>query len=419
MPKSSASFLKLSSCLVAFALQLPCQAQAPPSSSPATTAGPKGSADSELAELERRLKANPNDFRLHFALARAYETVGMHGLAEQEDELCDRAGPQFHKYVLQLFKENVARRDYATATKFFRYVERRYPNDPSVLLVGAIILDHQGRLAEAQEHLETILKINPAEPGVCTFFGALRLKQGRVDDAGVLFDAELKFRPGFTEAIIGKAKVLEHQGRYRDALTRITDLYRTDPLRRGLADSVAECYTQLNLYDEAATPALCAIAAAQKDQELKKAKKRVISIWPHLSPKTRKQAWMTVMRYLDATKSLAHARHFHFGFGDALLSGNFWEEAQVQFLIGLKLEPNHARAYFHLGEIAQYRQHNLPEAITLYTQALSYTPPEKKFEASFRHMMQTRIERLKTQVQGERKNIAGRMKMIFAGVKEK
>ncbi len=373
------------------------------------------SGSNDLVVLEQLLKDNPNDFRLHFALGRAYESIGMQGLAEQEDEVCDKSGPEFHKYVLTLFKDRVRRRDYASATTLFRYVDRHYPADPSVLLIGAIILDHQGRLAEAEDSLRRILESNPEEPGVYTFYGYLRLREDRLADAENFFNLELKQRPAFEEAAIGKGKVAERQGRYSTALNSLVPYFREDPVRKGMADSVAECLAHTGFWGDAAEPSLFALAAATKDAELKRAKNRVILIWPRLSRAVRERAIHVMDDFFSSRHDIARAKHFHFAFADSLQKCGLWREAKSQFARGLKIDPEHARAYYHLGEIAQFKEHDYPNAALAYLRAFELTPPEDKGEKEFRDQLQHRIHRLARVVNGDRENIAARIKVTVLG----
>lgn len=368
------------------------------------------SSSNEIMELEQLLRRNPDDFRLHFALGRAYESIGLHGFAEQEDEICDKAGPEFHKYVLALFKDRVDHSDYNGATLLFRYVDRHYPADPSVLLVGAVILEHQGRLAEAEDNLNRILKTHPQEPGVFAYFGFLKLKEDRLEDAEHYFDLELKERPASREAAIGKAKVAELQGRNKTALDILAPIYRETPLRRGLADSVANCLVRTNLRADAAAPALFAVAAATREGELRRAKSRVIMIWPQLTVQVRARALKEITTYLERTQDVLHTKHFCFAFGDALLKAEFWQEARVMFVKGLTLDPLHGHAYYHLGEIAQNYEHNYRDANLAYLRALELTPPEDRSEREFRDLVVRRITRLTQVMKTNKKNIAGNIK---------
>lgn len=195
----------------------------------------------DFAGLEELLRRNPSDFRVHFALARAYETKGMYGMADQEDEICEKAGQPFKDFILGLFKERIDVLDYAGATALFRYVEKNFPQDPSVLFVGAMVLDRQGRLAEAIENLNRAIERKPDSVGVFTLLGSMRMRQGQYAEAVKLFDEELNQRGAYTPAIIGKGKASERLGRYTTSLKLLSPLYTADPLRTGLPESIADC----------------------------------------------------------------------------------------------------------------------------------------------------------------------------------
>ena len=371
---------------------------------------------SELEEMEQMLRKHPNDFRVHFALGRAYEAIGMKGLADEEDEICQKAGPAFNQYIFHIFQERVRVLDYQGAMTLFRYVEKYFPSEPTVLLIGSLLLDRQGRLAEAEDNLRKALSLSPHEPGVYTMLGHLRTEQGQYSEAEKYFDQELKRRPAFLDAIIGKGQIARSVGRYNTALKQLAPLYVEMPFRRGIADAVAECLVRTGLLNEAAAPSLVAIAAAAKEGDLKQAKDRVVTLWPELAPSVKAEAIAQVMKSINDRGDLARAKHFHFAFGDALQKAGLWQEAKEQFNYGLALEKNHARAYYHLGEIAQYNEHNFAGAVLNYALALRYTSAENKADQEFRALLQTRVKRLSELLKRDKQDIAERVKQTVLGV---
>lgn len=365
--------------------------------------------DVDFAGLEELLRRNPSDFRIHFALARAYETKGMYGMADQEDEFCEKAGQPFKDFILKLFKERIDVLDYAGATALFRYVEKNFPDDPSVLFVGAMVLDRQGRLAEAIENLNRAIERKPDSVGVFTLLGSMRMRQGQYEEAVKLFDAELSQHGAFNPAIIGKGKASERLGRYTTSLKLLSPIYREDPLRAGLPESIADCLIQTGNWAPSATPALFSIATAPKYGELQHAKKRIGVIWPRISPQERERALQTVVAYLRKENNLPRIRYFYFAFGDALQKSGFWREAKEVFQEGLRYEPDHGRAFLHLGEIAQYNEHDYEGAINNYQKALEYIPANQKVEVETRQMLELRIKRLRDQMNRQaRVDFAGR-----------
>lgn len=365
----------------------------------------------DFAALEELLQRSPNDFRVHFALARAYETKGMFGMADQEDEVCEKAGQPFKDFILTLFKERVAVLDYAGAGSLFRYVAKNFPDDPSVLFVGAIELDRQGRIAEAIENLNRVVKNNPNEIGAFTLLGSMRMRQGQNSEALKLFNEELSQRPAFEPATIGKGKASERLGLYTTSLKVLSPLYQKDPLRNGIAESIADCLIQTGKFVPAATPALFSIATAPKYGELQQAKKRIRVVWPRLTASEREAAVQTVVTYLRKENNLQRICYFYFAFGDALQKAGLWREAKDVFNEGLKYEPDHGRAFLHLGEIAQFNEHDYHSAVVNYERALEHIPQNQKSEEETRQMLAVRIKRLTAQMeQQKRTDFAGRFR---------
>lgn len=306
-----------------------------------------------IDELETALRANPNDYRIHFALGRAYEQLGFHGLADEEDEFCEKQGEPFHSYILGIFREKVRSTDYRSADMLYRYVEKHYPSEPSVLLTKALRLHARGHYPQAEKTMRQLLESRAEyEPGTYTYLGQLFLQKQQYKQAIECFDKELAKRPGFEGAIIGKAKALEAMHHYRKAFSLLVDIYQSNPARLGLADTVANCLVGMGDYKTAIDPALLSVAFATKQPDLDRAKRRVQFLWNYSDPKTQREALFSVGNYLDhSADKIPYAKHFHFAMGSLLKKMGVVMLSQDQFYKGLMLEPGHAKALLYLGDM--------------------------------------------------------------------
>ncbi len=91
-------------------------------------------------------------------------------------------------------------------------------NDPRQTLQVALQLHRQGRLAEAEQAYAAVLAKQPHDVDANHFLGALRLQQGRNDDAIRLIGAALKVNRKSPQALANYGLALERAGRIDEAL---------------------------------------------------------------------------------------------------------------------------------------------------------------------------------------------------------
>ena len=145
--------------------------------------------------------------------------------------------------------------------------------------------------------------------------------------------------------------------------------YLADPYRKNIAGLVSDAFCGLGLYKEALRPAIVSLAVARQEQEMQQAKERIWLIWPRVSASERKSEGEGIASVLDST---VWAARLHFALGDALQKSGFIPEAENQFWRGLKIQPDHDRAYLHLGEIYQNNYHKKTTAVLFYMKYLRY-----------------------------------------------
>ncbi len=106
---------------------------------------------------------------------------------------------------------------------------RARPGDPNVRQLLGMIAGRRHRFEEAIEHFERLVDLVPADPMARCRVGMSAMYAGRFDEADRAFDAALSLRPGFPAAIRGRAELLERRGEPVAALGELASLL-ADPL---------------------------------------------------------------------------------------------------------------------------------------------------------------------------------------------
>ena len=334
------------------------------------------------------LNKNPNDFRLHFLLARAYNAIGMDSLADDEDKIAELAGQKYVAFVRKAYDGKVIAGEFLGATAFEPFVEKYSPNDPYLSLVKSIKLRRAGKISEAEAVLRSTLKRAKQSPadartGLLTSMAALRMEQKQYALAVELFDQELAVNPSYSPALLGKIKALELSGNWGAALRVAIPLYLQNHTQTGLAATVANCLCHTGQYEHAIDPALVSLAMARQEEEMLAAKRRIQLIWSHVPLEHRGKSVMDVSNVFD--KTIWGAR-FHFALGDALQKAGYIEESELQYRLGLRLDPQHASAYLHLAEINKDHYHNPNAAILNYIRYNTLVGGDRKIGTLLRRM---------------------------------
>jgi tetratricopeptide (TPR) repeat protein len=319
--------------------------------------------------IAKELKEKPNDYRLHFEMARAYERLGMNEMAADEDHAAESAGKDFAAFAVEALRRKVLASEWDFAMTYFPFAEKYFPKDASVAIIRAIQLGKRGDYAAEEKILQAVLESGQKELGILTVLGSLKAEHGHYREALALFDRDLAMAPQYEPALLGKATVLAKLGYFKQSLAISIPLYLVNPYRRNLAGLVSDSFCHLEQYKNALRPAAVSLAVAGSDSEMETAKKRIALIWPHVSPEERAVEIAGISAVLDS--AVSWGARMHFALGDALLKAGFVPEAEVEFNHGLKLQPRHGRAFFHLGEIYQNYYHDNRPAIVYYLRYLS------------------------------------------------
>jgi tetratricopeptide (TPR) repeat protein len=192
-------------------------------------------------------------------------------------------------------------------------------------------LSDQGKVEEAIAHYQAALRIKPGYVDALNNLGYELFKQNRVDEAIAHFRAALQTWPDYLPVLNNLSEALLRQGKIEEATPYIDAALKASPDSAVAIHNLGTALALQGRIDEAADRFRAAL---------------------RLSP-----------RYADA----------HYNLGAALAAQGKADEAMVQFTEALKTNPRYAKAHAALGNLL-FRRGQWTEAVPHLTEALRLDP---------------------------------------------
>jgi tetratricopeptide (TPR) repeat protein len=205
-----------------------------------------GRSEDALATARWMVRADPEDLRSYFAVARAHERMEQHAEAERalRDALerhpgslavyaalargrrqrGDRNGeiaiyrevlrlhPHHHSTLMALADAQIGLEDHVGARRTLEEIERRYPDDlRSTVRLGYLDLE-QKRYDAATARFERALAQNPEQHEVSYLLGLVRRRAGSLDAAAASFEAVPPEHERWSDARLQIASIHERRG---------------------------------------------------------------------------------------------------------------------------------------------------------------------------------------------------------------
>jgi Tfp pilus assembly protein PilF len=300
----------------------------------------------DVDQLNKYLKLHPRDAHAHYLLGKIYEHGGLTVLSDEEYHVADHLAPDRPESMLEAFVSKLDANDISGALQDFGYLSEHFPNDPSVLLMWAMIAVGKGQPKQADKFIERALKATPTRFGVASAGGSVRLKQGKPDEALVLAKQDLAKDPDsyLANAVAGQAATRLRL--YDEAARYLRKAFSLRPLEKNNDGAFAKSFIQAGMYGDALAPAMVCMSMCTQADELQYAKQQVQSILEHLSNKVSDNVAQTVDGLLSKS---AYRSRLHLALGDVYDRMGWVDAAVAQYHKGLALDPEAARGYYRLG----------------------------------------------------------------------
>jgi tetratricopeptide (TPR) repeat protein len=229
----------------------------------------------------------------------------------------------------------------AEAIEHYQKVLEINPHSAEAHLNWGILLARQGRTAEAIEHYQKALEIDPDYADADNNLGTVFLNQGRLDEAAEYCHRALEANPSLAEAHNNLGILLAKQGRTAGAIGQFQKAFEIKPDYAEAHYNLANIFTAQGRWDEA-------IGQFQKALEIKpdyaKAHYNLANIF------TTQGRWdEAIEHYQQALKQMPDSIHAHYQLGLALQSRSKFAAAITQFQKVLELDPKHVTARNNLA----------------------------------------------------------------------
>jgi tetratricopeptide (TPR) repeat protein len=221
--------------------------------------------------------------------------------------------------------------DYRSEVIFWQDAVTKYPNGPLAHYNFGVALGRVGRLQEAIEQYQQVLRINPHNSEAHNNWGVILAKMGAEQEALEHYEQALRFDPDNAEAHYNLGIALAGAGSTNDAVRQYEQALRINP------DYVAAHYNLANYL----------LKANRIDDAIR--------------------------HYEDALRFNPDYADAHHNLGNAFLQAGRTQEAIDQYEQALRLDPQIAEAHYNLGVVLE-RVGRIHDATRHYEQALRLKP---------------------------------------------
>ncbi|MBX9569913.1 MAG: hypothetical protein K2X77_13530 [Candidatus Obscuribacterales bacterium] len=307
-----------------------------------------------LNRLQDLLVREPDNAEAHMLCGTVLQYLGYEKLADEQYAIVDKLDPSRPNSALAQFKTKLALQGPTAAYEYLRYVEARFPRDPSVLLMQGMLERANGNQMEAEYFYKTALDLNPSTPGIATALAALRIFQKRYKEAVELADRDLKLKKDHPAATLAKGQALLSMGQAAQSIPYLQKVFKSGSLdRKEPSDLIARAYVQNGQYAEAMYPTLIAMAwSSMKDTELSdKYKMRLLYL---LKAASCSDLYNSLQIALEDTRDLDRKAWLCYAVGDVLDRGGCLQEAESVFTQALRLRPV-GRGFMRLAKVKEKR----------------------------------------------------------------
>lgn len=332
-----------------------------------------------LEEISALIKENPNSGRAHYLAGQLLLKGGYSDLAEQEFSKADSLEPGNPQATLEKFLLKMEADDIGGAWQQFGYVAKRFPNDPSVLLMRSLILESAGKREQAQIFLEQALKSKQQRLGVATAVADVKLRQGNAADALKYVQKDLAKDPHYLRAQVVAGECLMRLQRHQEGLKYLRSAYEANPLDHNFVNVYATNAYRSGHFVEALEPTLLYLATSTTPPEMSQAKAELKTL-------------IKLVPFGEVSKAIAAA--------DAKVKDTPWE-GRLQLALGdvydsigkralavncytrgIELVPTMGRPYYRLA-IDYEKDGQYKKALELYERAYTLEPKDEDLKFAF------------------------------------
>lgn len=358
-----------------------------------------------LDELQDLIKREPNNVEAHMLCGKVLTLLGYEGLADDQFKIADKLDPSQPDSVLSLFHNKLQKDGPMAAYEYLRYVQKRFPKDPSVLIMQGLMERVHGNEAKAEFYYRDAMDKNPDTPGIATALASLKLSQKRYKEAVKIAEHDLKLKNEYPTANLAKGQALMHMGRFAEAIPYLRTALKGVADQGGVADVLSRALICNGQYGEAIYPTLVVMSRiSMKDRnKVNMLKQRLYFILGKVDAAELLNSLQMIRREITFQEKMAS---LYFASGDVLDKTGHANEALEAFEAGIKLYEYSGRPFLRVGIIKE-NQRDYQGAFKSYEKAYSLSPNDREVAA--------RLLRLLKRAPAQQKDLAWKIKDLVHG----
>jgi Flp pilus assembly protein TadD len=332
-----------------------------------------------LQQISKIIETHPGNGKAHFLAGRILERNGFSTLASQEFEKADKLSPQTADAMLETFLLKLEQDDAASAFDYIRYIAKRFPDDPSLALTRALLMESKGKTDLAEVFMKQALAGKDKRIGVATAIGQVRFRQGRPAEALSLAQYDLSKNPNYFRANYLAGQACTKLKRFKDGATYYGKAYQANASDDRFLTEYAGDLFRSGQYAAALQPALMNLALATVDKKLRQAKAQVAIAMKH----TTEDQWVTAVKAVDKRiEGTIYQGRFHLALGDVFDAAGRRNLAEACYEKGIEQFPNMGRPYYRLARDVE-RDQDYEKAKGLYKKAFDLEPSDSQVAAGY------------------------------------
>jgi tetratricopeptide (TPR) repeat protein len=329
-----------------------------------------------LKLIEQSLENDPHNASAHLTLALCYDRMGLPDLAAQEYLHSVESEPNDAKALLEIIRGELKDGHTYTAMKLLQATSKKFANDADVLFWKANYLVSMQHSTEAAKMLANVLSKKTNVLGVASALAELELDHRRYGDALNLANRELENDANYWLAYSIKGMALAGLQKYDQAIPPLQRAFTERPFKSKAAITYAQCASWMGDYKTALDPALVYVALESSWRSNNLQQKELLV---HILRRLPQDFVAERLAYWGPKfDNILNNAAFHFLMGDVLDSVDMHAVAIDEYKAGLKMQPNFARAIFHLGKDLELDKRQYKAALDCYERAHTLAPDDKE-----------------------------------------
>ena len=189
----------------------------------------QGKPNEALDVLDAVVKSDPQNGRAHYLSGNALVAIGNLGRAQDEWREALRLRPDLNEARQSLALLAINRGNLDLLSEMITQLIQAEPSDPKWYVYRASAALAKDRPADAEVDFQKAISVAPNSPIGYTSLGNLRYLQGKLADAGNLYEQALQKDPDYVDAMQGLMAVGMQQRQADQTLARVDEQIRRSP----------------------------------------------------------------------------------------------------------------------------------------------------------------------------------------------